>query len=406
MARDNFPIPWQGQRLSTSGGSVSDGDYGDITVSSTGTVWTIDNAVVTTAKLGGDITTAGKALLDDADAAAQRTTLGLGTAATQPTSAFEVPLTFSTGLTRSTNTITVNAAQNITQLTNLTSNGFVKTGSGNGTLSVDTNTYLTGNQTITLSGDVSGSGATAITATIANDAVTYAKMQNISATSRILGRKTAAAGDTEECTLSEVLDFIGSAAQGDILYREASAWARLAAGTSGNFLQTQGAGANPQWAASTAAAGTIIQTLSTTKTDTATLSSTTFTAITGMSVSITPSSASNKVLIRAVINVSCNPATDQMWFKLWRSTTDLLIGDSAGSRIRTQVIESNQGFANASQVVLEFLDSPATTSSTTYQVAWASNGAGAIYLNRSFSDTNSSVFGRSASVITVHEVKG
>ena len=69
---------------------------------------------------------------------------------------------------------------------------------------------------------------------------------NLSATSRVLGRRTA--GAVEECTLSQVLDFIGSAAQGDIFYRGASDWARLAAGTSGQFLQTQGAGANPAWA--------------------------------------------------------------------------------------------------------------------------------------------------------------
>lgn len=107
-----------------------------------------------------------------------------------------------------------------------------------------------GIQRSALTGDITapaGSGAT----TIPSDTVTYAKMQNVSATSRVLGRKTAAAGDTEECTLSEVLDFIGSAAQGDIFYRGAATWARLAAGTSGYFLKTLGAGSNPAWAAAT-----------------------------------------------------------------------------------------------------------------------------------------------------------
>jgi hypothetical protein len=71
----------QGPAGSGGGGSISDGDKGDITVSGVGTVWTVDAGAINTTKLGGDITTAGKALLDDADAAAQRTTLGLGTAA-------------------------------------------------------------------------------------------------------------------------------------------------------------------------------------------------------------------------------------------------------------------------------------------------------------------------------------
>lgn len=76
------------------------------------------------------------------------------------------PLTFSTGLTNTGGTITINTSQAITKISNLTSNGFVKTSGGDGTLSVDTGAYLTGNQTITVSGDASGSGATAITLTV------------------------------------------------------------------------------------------------------------------------------------------------------------------------------------------------------------------------------------------------
>lgn len=66
----------------SSSPSIADGTYGDMTVSSSGTNWQINAGAVTTAELGGDITSAGKALLDDANVAAQRTTLGLGSVAT------------------------------------------------------------------------------------------------------------------------------------------------------------------------------------------------------------------------------------------------------------------------------------------------------------------------------------
>lgn len=56
---------------------------------------------------------------------------------------YQTPLTFSTGLTNSSGTITVNTSQNIATLSNLTGNGFVKTSGSIGTLSIDTSTYLT-----------------------------------------------------------------------------------------------------------------------------------------------------------------------------------------------------------------------------------------------------------------------
>jgi hypothetical protein len=61
--------------------------------------------------------------------------------------------------------------------------------------------YLTGNQTITLSGDLSGSGATSIAATIANGAVTLAKMANM-ATASLIYRKSAGSGAPEVNSLA------------------------------------------------------------------------------------------------------------------------------------------------------------------------------------------------------------
>lgn len=68
----------------------------------------------------------------------------------------------------------------------------------------------TGDQTITLTGDVTGSGTGSFAATVANDAVTYAKIQNVSTTDRLLGRDAAGSGDIEELSVSGGIEFTGS----------------------------------------------------------------------------------------------------------------------------------------------------------------------------------------------------
>src|SRR5574343_881152 len=65
------------------------------------------------------------------------------------------------------------------------------------------------------------------------------------ATSRILGRKTASAGAGEECTITEILNFLGTVEQGDIAYYNGTTWALLPHGTSGQVLQSGGHAANP-----------------------------------------------------------------------------------------------------------------------------------------------------------------
>lgn len=75
----------------------------------------------------------------------------------------------------------------------------------------------------------------------------FSRLVQASTDKLVIGRKSSGSGDWEECTLSEILDFITSAAQGDILYRGSSAWARLPADTDGKVLTTHGASADPTW---------------------------------------------------------------------------------------------------------------------------------------------------------------
>lgn len=85
--------------------------------------------------------------------------------------------------------------------------GFIRR-TGANTYAIDTNTYLTGNQTISLSGDASGSGATAITVTLASvgTAGTYTKVTT-DAKGRVTAGTTLSAADIPTLTSSKISDF-------------------------------------------------------------------------------------------------------------------------------------------------------------------------------------------------------
>jgi len=164
--------------------------------------------------------------------------------------------------------------------------------------------------------------------------------------------------------------------------------------------------ANGAVTASKVAAGAVVQVLSTTKTDTQSISSASYTDITGLSVTITPSSASNKILIH--MHVHAAYANIGM-IQIVRGSTAIGIGDAAGSRqVGTVGALNHSGDGNALwPFSMTFLDSPGTTSATTYKLqARGESATNPITINRSVTDANSATGIRTISTITVMEIVG
>lgn len=149
-----------------------------------------------------------------------------------------------------------------------------------------------------------------------------------------------------------------------------------------------------------------VQVKQTVKTDTFTMSSTTFADITGLSVSITPTSASNKILVIAHVNNVGTTSTSSSGIRLVRDSTVISVGDAAGSRLQVSG-GSNYGVVGVTITgdSIVFLDSPATTSSVTYKVQIQAYSSTA-YVNRSAADVDNAAYYRTVSQITVMEISG
>ena len=158
--------------------------------------------------------------------------------------------------------------------------------------------------------------------------------------------------------------------------------------------------------------GKILQVVSATKTDTFTLSSSngTFTDVTGLSVSITPTSTSSKIFITANVNLDSSNRYAAIIFV--RDSTAIGIGDAASSRTRVTVASHrNESATNDHHIMhnssASFLDSPSTTSATTYKIQVANTYAAGgynVYINRGNTDADADYAHRGASTITVMEV--
>ena len=151
--------------------------------------------------------------------------------------------------------------------------------------------------------------------------------------------------------------------------------------------------------------GTVLQVVSVTKTDTFSMSSTTYTDITGFAATITPSSVNSKIFVIVDGYMGSQSGQVAVRARLMRNSTPISIGNVAGSR----TLASSEGISDSGNhmtpLSISFLDSPSTTSAVTYSVQMQNTGGGhATHLNRSTADTDGAGVARTASTITLMEI--
>ena len=155
--------------------------------------------------------------------------------------------------------------------------------------------------------------------------------------------------------------------------------------------------------------GSILQVVTTNKTDVFTTTSATMTDVTGLNASITPSSANNKILVHFSVNMG---NTGQYYLAagdITRNGTAIALGDAAGSRQRCTFGTQEGGVIHGDMRCYagSFLDSPSSTSALTYQIRVRSESPHTVFINRSNeADGDNIVSQRGISHITLMEVSG
>ena len=158
---------------------------------------------------------------------------------------------------------------------------------------------------------------------------------------------------------------------------------------------------------SASATGKILQVVQTVKTDTTSLNTIdTWTDISGMNVSITPSSSSNKILVTAVLNTGQLQGS-YYGLRLEKGGTAIAVGDASGNRLQGYFGQGPRSHNSMlDNTTINFLDTAGGTSAITYNIAWyiAHTNGSTLYLNRYYSGADADYNQRTISTITAMEV--
>ena len=140
--------------------------------------------------------------------------------------------------------------------------------------------------------------------------------------------------------------------------------------------------------------GSVLQVVNTFYTTQTSLNSTSYTDISGYSASITPTSATSRILVIVSANVAHNPQTGG-YLAVLRGSTNI----TSTNGFWFYAGNANTQFSGLAATI-NVLDSPATTSSTTYKIQWKCDNANPIFINRS--ESGSGTTGTSS--ITLMEI--
>ena len=152
-----------------------------------------------------------------------------------------------------------------------------------------------------------------------------------------------------------------------------------------------------------APAGKIGQVVSTAKTDTTSTTSSSFVDITGMTLDITPVATSSKILVTVQTYV-CGASSANQPINLLRDSTVIGVADPAADyTMPFRQASDGQNQYRFFNLTTTFLDSPSTTSATTYKLQWKTNSA-TLYLNRTVDEGGLGTGVNACSTITAREV--